>query len=576
MTATTSLLLEARDPLESPGASATTLVRTIDLLASPQRGGPGEVEIESIARIDPSLAERVSALHPGVAPAQGALFAALSRDPALKSRFLEDPISVFQQTTSAPPALVQQLRSVAEDMTRQAIAPLSPADEAPSAAAAAEAKGSTRDLVSGWDLVAAARFREVNAALAKAQGEGRLPSAFRWPLVVKFGNTECTVAMSGVFAPLAFTGGTGRDAEVTLAVASGTVVGLGDAPVDVRGMKIVLTIDLEQTTGRVASNGDARCDLLIDIARSETWKGVSLADVPAAMSALDASSLMAAIKGYLKSDLTGKSYVVASVDMGNAKDPHPFLRPTAVDYALATDLAHIDDSTLAIQLLTTGQRRGKSVLVNGTIPEGARASFLIANPLFMKNVMLPAAAKGFGVPESTFEAKAAGETVSIENRKSFVLKGVEHDPEVETLVVEVLDGAFDFVVKGKADVSPGIQVTFHSHARYGFHVGSGENPSIELEELLFETSHKTKIEWWVWLVTAGAAAIALPFVGIVVAALAPIIVAIVKAAVQGATPDLSASLFTTVVQPVRWTGLGTLVISKVQIPAPVQMVGHLA
>lgn len=441
----------------------------------------------------------------------------------------------------------------------------------------------TTDYMQGWDVIVATRQKQINQGIKRAYDEGMIPKDFNQKMTFEFLGTKIDVTISGTFGTMQVVGGTGQVMQILLPVEKGTIEGAGGFKIDIKGTKVIVSLNLTFVESQVKPKDGYNYDITIDFTKQDAWVGINLIDLPPVLEQ-QRTAIAIALTDYLRKNTGGQSYRIATVNLKNYADQPEFkyVVPKLVQYAMLTSTQSADQNIFAMLLQSVSASPGKAQLLDGTIPTGFESAVLVSNPLFMQHMIAPAIAKGFNIDATALAA--TGNPMVISNTMDITAK-VDADGEkeitIQRLAVQVTDNSLSIELKIRYVVSPGINLIYTiSPSRYSFEIVEKDGKKqLELREVEFKASKDVEMEWWVWVLGGAAAILLLPIVGIIISAIlagiAMAIIAIIGAIVKDKAPDLKSSVIVGAAKPVQWNYASIFSPQKVLMPGALQTAGTI-
>jgi hypothetical protein len=323
----------------------------------------------------------------------------------------------------------------------------------------------------GWDTVFVGSIDTVNQALGRA-GDA---------LIQTFTFTEDGASANGTFGAWSIVpGGSGQLLHLCFPIASGQFTPDPGVPaIDLAGIKVVLQVplrwldkharELAFDLREVAREGSGDQDRISVVSVSPT----------ARLTRNQARTIGYAIAGYISAHAAQVSFVLAAVGPA-ALDSAPWLRPAASAY---TVVSPTDGSAPALAIMSVVAARDTSSLprnIDAGLVPGARenapkswATFGIAGPLVLRDIIGPAIARGVGVSPNGISAGPNG-GITLAGPINLPTLPSGKTPTLSQITAALKDTRVSVEYAGGMDLAPGIRMTFNINCELEGIVGRDE------------------------------------------------------------------------------------------------------
>lgn len=422
----------------------------------------------------------------------------------------------------------------------------------------------------GWDVIYASSVDKLNQVLAASSSQ-LIPT-------FSYSNASLDLKFSGSFGPWEIQkGGTANRINLLVPIVSGTLSFPQIGNVSLDGVKPVLNLALSLIEGASGSSEDLKFDITANSTTPTQKSGEVYIANP------DESGQLGAVAKQLITDWFGELFVqnkgkISFVFATVFTDPQgePWLKPKATGISYFQSL-NGDVEAIGIKTLTQSPwgPGGLAIPIDPSLlARGEEMFYALSQAIFMRNLLLPAAAKALGVQGSTLSFRGPSKPsqqdgCSIVNSGNISLPSVENAgthyyPVLTHYEVVISNNQIITTGSGQFDITglANAYVTFDnlrvvneisydsSKKKLGFKLVSKNSPSTD--------SH---IPWYektiTWIV---------PVVGLIVNAVMDIVVATIESSVENAIKGTgSLSVDSIQLDTAVWTGLKQFDVNEAEL-----------
>lgn len=416
------------------------------------------------------------------------------------------------------------------------------------------------DYTSGWDVLIATAFDNVNSLLDDAYQSGLIPSSGSgsFPVQPLPDVTITVVIASATVAPWTMSGGTGQNVVINVPFTGGTAtIGADVYPLDGVTLQVTANLEFVQST----LSGGTEYQLNLNLSNSSAIVGVKL-QVPSSLNVTseNLTALQESLQLLLQQTLAGSGYPVATIDSSTIPAGDSWLVPTqGMEYAAATDSSLPGGGALAVVLATINPPGPQPALVPDTIPSGCDSALIISNEIFTQQFLAPSFASSLNV--STGQITYGGNdpmTATLSGTASVA------GAAITSATATANNDSIAISLTGNASPTSGVTVNFTISASYGITLGgTASNPVITFTQNSLSESYSTDIAWWVYLVS-----------GLTLGLIGTMVVAAIQAVVNNAAgTSLSNALPPGFSTSFAWPFSGSVAITTAELPLPLQLGG---
>lgn len=332
-----------------------------------------------------------------------------------------------------------------------------PRSEVPASTLAAEAT------TYGWDTVNCVKLPIVNEVLAQSKQypaslSATINSKEQWTISANFGAWQIAPGGSGsiLMMKLPLTSASMTVGTDTLSISDGWVLislKLRYVPQANSKAQEINPLDVEQLIADAVARSPDDPAVVVQAV------GYGSAQPSESMKSL----FRFAMAELLTNNLDKFTHVFAVVNLNQRATSPQFywMKPTYTSYAY---FQGIDDDNSYFAVLNQTENRSPAGLSNqiaaAAIPDGANASILVSNQLFMQQFVMPGMPRAFPKADSQTFAYANNNQV-IEAKKSFALEAVrvgaiDYTPNVQNFRIQIVGDEIQINTKVSIDISPGI------------------------------------------------------------------------------------------------------------------------
>lgn len=502
-----------------------------------------------------------------------------------KQQFLSDPAGCFQKIAN-PDNKTLELLSSLNSISLNEIMQMEDrhsAFEANSKTAVAAPNSSGSSISThGWDLAAAIKVEKLNKLLSFAFEKKVLPQAFDYTTTIKFLSLVFQVHLLGTLGAPTISGGTGENINISFPITSGKLIfnnitySLGS------NASLILTVNLECVETTREDNSTVYTFYLKLHDKAMVAAAVNGLP-PEVIDALGGASVIAAVvTDAVIAAAKEASIKICEVSASDIPSSYSYLVPKTAKYCFK-QFATLEESILAVLVLTVSQKEGTRVIDDNAIPDGCDGSVIIQNQLFMKNILAKSIASSCNTTVDNLDFRTLsehiGHPVELFNKNAFNYKQIEgYTPKITSLTVSEYDNYLYIHMNATVTPTAGINLHYNADGKYSasFSDASGGTQEFELTESSFDSGHTLDIEWWVWTIAALASVVALwvggVLVGVIVGVLSAGIAGMVGGIISACAPSgLDSSTFTSAAAAVKWEHSDIVTFKKIGLFGDLQL-----
>ncbi|MBA2851201.1 hypothetical protein HNP86_001332 [Methanococcus maripaludis] len=408
-------------------------------------------------------------------------------------------------------------------------------------------------VMNGWDLIAAARQRVLNKALDDVGSIYHVEKTYKLEILKIPITADAKIDIKAPNIKVRPGGGTKVDVIFPM---SGQIAVEGLFTKNFDNASAIVTTDLLMVESDLQpENDNTYYDFILNL------KEGFIVDFKTKGTPKELEILVGIVKNMLKDLSDNKTYKLATIKMPKELKEHKALVPHLAKYSFIEDPKDINNSVLAILMLSNSTKEGSMTIDNLLLPDGSDSGLLISNDIFMNQIVKPALIDGLKEKAKDKSEVASKISTKIEKGLNVIyntgdIKVKEkHNPWISDLESKIDNGQFYAYLKVKANVTfMDIHISTWVKDWYEFYI---EDDEIKMKQTKEEKDKHTSVEWWKWLIAA------------VLGPLYLIIFAIIVAAISTHVPSLGGSFADIAKQTVQWPNQKYVKLSDVTSPGDI-------
>ncbi|HLG60456.1 MAG TPA: TULIP family P47-like protein [Ktedonosporobacter sp.] len=436
----------------------------------------------------------------------------------------------------------------------------------------------SNDYMNGWDTMVATSQANVNKALVLAYNDDKLPHHATGAFTIKMFGMEFPAYIDADLGPWNLAGGSGKLVIVEIPFTGGTMT-IGNITYPLAGVLLDVTCLLTEIKSPIEhEDGSSDYIFQINFVSPDAIQAVQVKNPPPG---IDQNTIDIVLLNFLKETLGGNTYDIATVNLNGAQQDYAYIIPTLCEYAIDTNTADPNSSVFGFQMLTINTVPGNQDIARGTIPVGTPtcdSAVLLSNQIFVQYILMPGIVSSLGVSADHLMPVYNAGSWQVVNNGDITLN-MDYNPVLSSFNAVINNNLLDISLTGHVEASPGITINFNATATYQLQLtNSGTTQTLDLVQVSHDSSTSVDVATWVYITTAGLAALMTlvmgPIAGGLVAAVEALIVYIVATVANNKAGELLAnSLPLTISSNVTWTYMEVFTIEQALMPMPLQLGG---